>query len=151
MKTSLSKLALIVVLSVGGLAFAGPFFDAMKAYPVVACNTFAIAYANGIYAYSQGADSSADVDMPPAAAEDPEAKQLYLDMVDAGIQTAIEYGAPRHEYEKIAPVVYKELEYACNAARGSLSVIKGLNHLTPFAEGFIERLETEGAPGARRI
>jgi len=151
MKTFLSKLSLIVVLSMGGLAHAGPFFDAMKANPVVACNTFAIAYANGIYAYAQGAESSADVTLPLTAREDGEAKQVYLDMVDAGIRTAIEFGAPRDKYESIAPVVYNELELACNAARGDLSVIKALSYLSPFVENFIERLETAGAPGARRI
>ena len=148
---------LILLLMVGGfvgissVTHAGPFFDAMKAYPVVACNTFSIAYANGLYLYAEGHESSSTVEPPQPALEDDEAKQLYLDMVDAGIQTAIEYGAPRDKYTEIAPIVYKEMEYACKAARGSLSVIRALPHLTPFVEGFIERLESNRQPEGRRI
>jgi len=152
MKTFLSKLlagAAVLTASVFsnmGIAADDEFYTKMvTANPVIACNTFAIAYANGMYAYGDGVDSKENLDVPYEA-NTPSAIQLYKDMAQAGITTVKTHldqdpTSDRVVAKDIAPVVYKELTRACAAARGDLGVIQSLPHLSPFIMDFISRMD----------
>ena len=117
---------------------------------VVVCNSFALAYADGIYRYGEGHDTIEDVPAHPELT-DPRDIALFRDLQNAGMVTvtqlydqweaqAEETGvAPPHRgvLMEMAKSVYGELAQACAAAR-SMVPIEALPNLGELTVNFIE-------------
>lgn len=153
MKKLFIALLFAVVFSGCKEVYAENVIDKMKATvgtnPVIVCNTFAVAFANGVYDYGLERTDF----YPPSVGDDPEERKLYADLRDSGYKSAEKYladkGLPRGYAIELASDVGTELEGKCSMTGGNRVILDTLPNLGEYSKQIIN--EVYNAPKGKEI